>query len=57
MLTERTIAVLKEIDKEIEVHDPVKWEFWMYKMGWGEVLNYIGVGWETEVEKQGQLIK
>lgn len=24
-----------------------EWEFWMYQIGWGEVLNYIGVEWET----------
>jgi hypothetical protein len=23
-----------------------EWQFWMYDMGWGNVLNYIGVGWE-----------
>ncbi len=23
-----------------------EWRFWMYDMGWGEVLNYIGVEWE-----------
>lgn len=38
-------------------HDnPREWEFWMYDMGWGKVLDYIGVGWETEEEKQGELI-
>ena len=26
--------------------NPKEWEFWMYKMGWGKVLDYIGVGWE-----------
>lgn len=26
--------------------NPKEWEFWMYKMGWGEVLDYIGVQWE-----------
>jgi hypothetical protein len=26
--------------------NPKEWAFWMYKMGWGEVLTYIGVGWE-----------
>lgn len=26
--------------------NPKEWEFWMYKQGWGEVLTYIGVGWE-----------
>lgn len=25
-----------------------EWEFWMYKMGWGKVLDYIGVEWEDE---------
>lgn len=23
-----------------------EWRFWMYEMGWGHVLDYIGVGWE-----------
>lgn len=23
-----------------------EWHFWMYTMGWGEVLSYIGVEWE-----------
>lgn len=25
---------------------PKEWAFWMYKQGWGEVLDYIGVKWE-----------
>jgi hypothetical protein len=25
-----------------------EWKFWMYDMGWGKVLNYIGVKWEDE---------
>lgn len=24
-----------------------EWTFWMYEMGWGEVLTYIGVDWEN----------
>ena len=27
-----------------------EWEFWMYEMGWGDVLSYIGVEWESEPE-------
>jgi len=27
---------------------PKEWRFWMYTMGWGAVLTYIGVGWEDE---------
>jgi len=27
---------------------PKEWYFWMYTMGWGEVLTYIGIGWEDE---------
>lgn len=23
-----------------------EWKFWMYDVGWGEVLTYIGIGWE-----------
>jgi hypothetical protein len=26
-----------------------EWEFWMYEMGWGAVLSYIGVGWQNIV--------
>jgi hypothetical protein len=26
--------------------NPKEWHFWMYDMGWGEVLDYIGVGWK-----------
>lgn len=25
-----------------------EWKFWMYEMGWGKVLDYIGVEWEGE---------
>jgi hypothetical protein len=25
-----------------------EWAFWMYTMGWGKVLDYIGVEWEDE---------
>lgn len=28
--------------------NPKEWSFWMYDMGFGEVLNYIGVKWEDE---------
>lgn len=27
-----------------------EWNFWMYDMGWGHVLNYIGVKWEDNIE-------
>jgi len=26
-----------------------EWKFWMYDMGWGKVLDYIGVEWESEI--------
>lgn len=26
--------------------NPKEWHFWMYDMGWGEVLDYIGVPWQ-----------
>ena len=29
-----------------------EWEFWMYRMGWGKVLDYIGVGWENPPDIQ-----
>lgn len=28
---------------------PKEWHFWMYKMGWGQVLDYIGVPWEDDL--------
>lgn len=28
--------------------NPVEWENWMYKMGWGAVLDYIGVEWRQD---------
>ena len=28
--------------------NPKEWHFWMYDMGWGHVLDYIGVQWEDE---------
>ncbi len=28
--------------------NPKEWEFWMHKMGWGKVLDYIGIKWEDE---------
>ena len=28
--------------------NPKEWQFWMIDMGWGEVLDYIGVGWRQE---------
>ncbi len=32
--------------------NPKEWEFWMYTIGWGEVLTYIGVGWEDIPEEK-----
>ena len=28
--------------------NPKEWDFWMNEMGWGEVLDYIGVEWRQE---------
>jgi 3'-phosphoadenosine 5'-phosphosulfate sulfotransferase (PAPS reductase)/FAD synthetase len=28
--------------------NPKEWEFWMYDMGWGKVLDYIGIEWEDK---------
>lgn len=28
--------------------NPKEWEYWMYDMGFGKVLDYIGVGWRQE---------
>lgn len=32
-----------------------EWHFWMYDMGWGHVLDYIGVKWEDEVQEYEQM--
>lgn len=32
--------------------NPKEWEFWMNKVGWGEVLDYIGVEWRQEGRQQ-----
>lgn len=32
--------------------NPKEWSFWMYEMGWGKVLDYIGVEWENDAEEQ-----
>lgn len=34
-------------DRLLETN-PLEWKFWMITMGWGEVLDYIGVGWRPE---------
>lgn len=35
--------------------NPKEWEFWMIRMGWGQVLDYIGVGWRDEVYEQTKI--
>jgi 3'-phosphoadenosine 5'-phosphosulfate sulfotransferase (PAPS reductase)/FAD synthetase len=35
--------------------NPQEWKFWMYDMGWGEVLDYIGIGWKNHFEEREQL--
>lgn len=32
--------------------NPKEWEFWMHKVGWGEVLDYIGVEWRQTERQQ-----
>ena len=32
--------------------NPKEWEFWMNEMGWGHVLDYIGIEWRQEEEAQ-----
>lgn len=29
--------------------NPDEWKYWMYEVGWGEVLTYCGIGWEDDV--------
>lgn len=35
--------------------NPKEWEFWMIRMGWGQVLDYIGVSWRDEVYEQTRM--
>lgn len=37
--------------------NPKEWAFWMYEMGWGHVLDYIGVAWEDEQIEMMDLLK
>lgn len=32
--------------------NPKEWEFWMYEMGMGHVLDYIGVGWQPQIRME-----
>ena len=32
--------------------NPQEWSFWMYKVGWGDVLDYIGVEWRQTERQQ-----
>lgn len=36
--------------------NPKAWAFWMYTVGWGEVLDYIGIEWETPVLSREEII-
>ncbi|MDR1831586.1 MAG: hypothetical protein LBQ97_02490 [Fusobacteriaceae bacterium] len=27
--------------------NPIAWKYWMYDVGWGKVLDYIGISWEN----------
>lgn len=35
--------------------NPKEWDFYMNRMGWGQVLDYIGVGWKDEVYEQTRM--
>ncbi len=35
---------------------PKEWDFWLYRMGWGRVLDYIGVEWEEPPRVQERLL-
>ena len=32
-----------------------EWTFWMHDIGWGEVLTYLGIGWEEKIPMGEQL--
>lgn len=33
---------------QLYMRNPKEWHFWMHEMGWGDVLDYIGVEWRQE---------
>lgn len=33
----------------LKMRNEKEWKFWMYDVGWGKVLDYIGVEWETPI--------
>lgn len=35
--------------------NPKEWHFWMYEIGWGKVLDYIGIEWEDDLNRQVNL--
>lgn len=35
--------------------NPKEWDFYMNRMGWGKVLDYIGVDWRDEVYEQTRM--
>ncbi|MEG2136054.1 MAG: hypothetical protein RR150_08200 [Clostridia bacterium] len=35
--------------------NPKEWEFWMVRQGWGDVLDYIGVGWRQDKNSPGEV--
>lgn len=36
--------------------NPKEWKFWMHDVGWGEVLDYIGVEWRQTEHSSGQIM-
>lgn len=36
----------------LRARSPQEWRFWMIDQGWGEVLDYIGVGWREETREE-----
>lgn len=36
--------------------NPKEWKFWMYDVGWGEVLDYVGVEWRQDSHSSGQMM-
>ena len=37
---------------QLRERNPKEWAFWMYDMGFGDVLSYIGVEWESRIDGQ-----
>lgn len=41
----------------LKERNETEWRYWMYEVGWGSVLDYIGVEWENPPEQENDLTR